>query len=94
MPADQQPAAAANVSQAADGSANGHKTVIEGLDALEWRCVGPHRGGRVVAVAGDPVDPMVFYFGACAGGYGPSRLAEPSTQFAFDDAKLSTGPKS
>ena len=35
---------------------------------LEWRCIGPHRGGRVVAVAGDPVDPMTFYFGAVAGG--------------------------
>ena len=38
------------------------------LDALKWRCIGPSRGGRVVAVAGDPVDPMTFYFGACAGG--------------------------
>jgi len=38
------------------------------LDALKWRCIGPARGGRVVAVAGDPHDPMVFYFGACAGG--------------------------
>jgi photosystem II stability/assembly factor-like uncharacterized protein len=37
-------------------------------DRLEWRSVGPHRGGRVVAVAGDPVEPMTFYFGACAGG--------------------------
>ena len=37
-------------------------------DVLAWRCVGPFRGGRVVAVAGDPVDPRVFYFGACAGG--------------------------
>ena len=37
-------------------------------DALEWRCIGPYRGGRVVAVAGDPAEPMVFYFGACAGG--------------------------
>ncbi|HXH09306.1 MAG TPA: glycosyl hydrolase [Alphaproteobacteria bacterium] len=36
--------------------------------ALAWRCIGPYRGGRVVAVAGDPVDPTVFYFGACAGG--------------------------
>jgi photosystem II stability/assembly factor-like uncharacterized protein len=35
---------------------------------LEWRCIGPYRGGRVVAVAGDPVDAAVFYFGACAGG--------------------------
>jgi len=36
--------------------------------ALEWRLIGPHRGGRVVAVAGDPASPLVFYFGACAGG--------------------------
>lgn len=38
------------------------------LDALTWRCIGPSRGGRVVAVAGDANDPMTFYFGACAGG--------------------------
>ena len=38
------------------------------LEALTWRCIGPPRGGRVVAVAGDANDPMVFYFGACAGG--------------------------
>ncbi|MGH2598534.1 MAG: WD40/YVTN/BNR-like repeat-containing protein, partial [Dehalococcoidia bacterium] len=40
----------------------------ERLKAMEWRNIGPHRGGRVVAVAGDPVEPMTFYFGACAGG--------------------------
>src|SRR5215470_553486 len=38
------------------------------LDALKWRCIGPPRGGRVVAVAGDPEDRSVFYFGASAGG--------------------------
>ncbi len=38
------------------------------FDAMKWRCIGPPRGGRVVAVAGDPQDPMTFYFGACAGG--------------------------
>src|SRR6266851_4637555 len=38
------------------------------LDALKWRCIGPPRGGRVVAVAGDSEDRSVFYFGACAGG--------------------------
>jgi hypothetical protein len=38
------------------------------LDALKWRWIGPPRGGRVVAVAGDPKDRGVFYFGACAGG--------------------------
>lgn len=38
------------------------------LRTVEWRLIGPHRGGRVVAVAGDPHEPMTFYFGACAGG--------------------------
>ncbi len=37
-------------------------------ETLRWRCIGPHRGGRVVAVAGDVRDRQVFYFGACAGG--------------------------
>ncbi len=38
------------------------------LKALEWRLVGPFRGGRVVAVAGDPTDSQVFYFGSTGGG--------------------------
>jgi photosystem II stability/assembly factor-like uncharacterized protein len=38
------------------------------LRSLEWRCIGPHRGGRVVAVAGHPTEMGTFYFGACAGG--------------------------
>lgn len=38
------------------------------LGALTWRCTGPLRGGHVVTVAGDPMHPMTFYCGACAGG--------------------------
>ncbi len=38
------------------------------LAALEWRSLGPPRGGRSVAVAGDPQDPLVFYFGSAHGG--------------------------
>ena len=38
------------------------------LNSLEWRLIGPFRGGRVVAVAGDPVHPQVFYFGSTGGG--------------------------
>ena len=37
-------------------------------NSMEWRCVGPFRGGRVVAVAGHPNENNVFYFGAVAGG--------------------------
>ncbi|HML17632.1 MAG TPA: hypothetical protein VK419_11420, partial [Bryobacteraceae bacterium] len=38
------------------------------LQLLHWRMVGPSRGGRVTAVAGDPVNKLVFYFGATGGG--------------------------
>src|SRR5438046_9097470 len=38
------------------------------LNSLEWRLIGPFRGGRVVAVAGDPVHSQVFYFGSTGGG--------------------------
>ena len=39
------------------------------LDKLsQFRCIGPFRGGRVVAVAGDRRDPNTFYFGAVCGG--------------------------
>jgi photosystem II stability/assembly factor-like uncharacterized protein len=38
------------------------------LRSLEWRLIGPYRGGRVVAVAGDPVHNQVFYFGSTGGG--------------------------
>ena len=35
---------------------------------MSFRCIGPTRGGRCVAVAGHPVDRATFYFGAVAGG--------------------------
>ena len=40
---------------------------------MEYRCIGPHRGGRVVAVAGDPVDKQTFYFGSTGGGVWKTR---------------------
>lgn len=36
--------------------------------SLRWRLIGPFRGGRVDAVAGDPTKPLVFYFGSVNGG--------------------------
>ncbi len=38
------------------------------LQALEWRSIGPYRGGRVTAVAGVTGQPRTFYFGATGGG--------------------------
>lgn len=36
--------------------------------SLRWRLVGPFRGGRVDAVAGDHTKPLVYYMGAVNGG--------------------------
>ena len=38
------------------------------LSSVTWRCIGPYRGGRSIAVAGHPTERAVFYFGACVGG--------------------------
>jgi len=35
---------------------------------MRWRLIGPHRGGRVSAVAGIPGDPAVYYIGNPGGG--------------------------
>src|SRR5215472_11046220 len=35
---------------------------------LRWRCIGPFRAGRTVAVAGVPSQPNVFYMAAVNGG--------------------------
>jgi photosystem II stability/assembly factor-like uncharacterized protein len=35
---------------------------------LDWRLIGPFRGGRVVAVAGFPGNSTTFYFGSVGGG--------------------------
>jgi photosystem II stability/assembly factor-like uncharacterized protein len=38
------------------------------FNSLEWRSIGPYRGGRSVAVVGDPIRSQVFYFGSTGGG--------------------------
>ncbi|MDH4219157.1 MAG: glycosyl hydrolase [Candidatus Aminicenantes bacterium] len=35
---------------------------------LQWRCIGPKRGGRSIAVAGHKDRPFEYYFGATGGG--------------------------
>jgi len=36
--------------------------------SMEYRSIGPHRGGRSAAVTGVPGEPNLFYFGATGGG--------------------------
>lgn len=51
------------------------KTRIETLqyeeslyEGLEWREIGPYRGGRSAAVTGVPGKPLLYYFGSTGGG--------------------------
>ncbi len=55
------------------------------LSQLHYRCIGPTRGGRVVAVAADPKQQSVFYFGACAGGVWKSDDAGTFWENVSDD---------
>src|ERR1700733_2022172 len=38
------------------------------MSKLHWRSIGPYIGGRVVAVAGVPSNPDLFYMGGVEGG--------------------------
>jgi len=38
------------------------------FQGLEWRCVGPYRGGRSNAVAGVPGNPLLYFMGSTGGG--------------------------
>jgi photosystem II stability/assembly factor-like uncharacterized protein len=55
---------------------------------LEWRLVGPFRGGRVDAVTGDPKDPNTFYFGGVDGGVWKTTDAGRSWRNTSDKAGI------
>jgi len=38
------------------------------FSALKWRCIGPYRSGRTLAVAGVVGNPMIYYDGQTGGG--------------------------
>jgi len=49
-------------------SATAQPIPSELYSGLQWRLIGPFRGGRVIAVAGVPGSSTAFYFGSVGGG--------------------------
>ena len=54
-------------------------------EALEYRLIGPYRGGRVTAVAGVPMRPFTFYMGTTGGGVWETHDAGETWENISDD---------
>src|SRR5580704_4647420 len=52
---------------------------------MRWRCIGPFRGGRTVAITGVPHQPNVFYIAAVNGGVWQTTDTGHTWQPIFDD---------
>src|SRR6266404_9395786 len=61
------------------------------LKALQWRQVGPFRGGRSTAVTGVATQPMVFYFGGTGGGVWKTIDGGINWQAVSDGSVFGTG---
>jgi photosystem II stability/assembly factor-like uncharacterized protein len=79
----------------AENSINGQRrqppTPNESLKVLQWRSIGPFRGGRVTAVTGVASQPQVFYFGGTGGGVWKSTDGGINWESVSDGSVFGTG---
>ncbi len=55
------------------------------FNSMQWRCIGPHRGGRTVGAVGVPSQPNVFYIGVNNGGVWKTNDYGRTWKPIFDD---------
>ena len=61
------------------------------LRLLQWRLIGPFRGGRVTAVTGVASQPQVYYFGATGGGVWKTADGGVNWEPITDNSVFGTG---
>ena len=71
-------------------SAMAQQVDLQLYSGLQWRMIGPFRGGRSIAVSGVESQPNVFYFGAVGGGVWKSTNAGDTWEPIFDKAPISS----
>lgn len=59
-------------------------------EGMEWRLVGPFRGGRAGTVSGVPTDPNLYYMGTAGGGVWKTPM--PATLGAVSRMAILVGP--
>ncbi len=62
----------------------------DAYSALQWRMIGPFRGGRVNGVSGVPGEPNTFYFGSVGGGLWKSGNSGRTWKPVFDDQPVAS----
>ncbi|MFN2542042.1 MAG: glycosyl hydrolase [Chthoniobacterales bacterium] len=85
QPATSPPAAATSVSPPRPGAID--EKLFKGM---QWRQVGPFRGGRALAIEGVPGEPDTYYFGAVAGGVWKTTDSGATWTPLFDKEAISS----